>query len=102
MRSRKAAWRFLVRGAKVGLMHRSGTDGAGRVVESYIYRFDPTEYNGQNIEPGDWLLGVLWSDPAWADIKAGKITGFSIQGLANRVPAGNDDTLRDSVDNVKP
>jgi hypothetical protein len=98
----KAAWRFLVRGAKVGLMHRSGTDGAGRVVESYIYRFDPTEYNGQNIEPGDWLLGVLWSDPAWADIKAGKITGFSIQGLANRVPAADDNTLRDSVDNVKP
>jgi len=97
----KAAWRFLVKGAKVGLMHRQGTDGAGFVVESYIYRFEPTTYNGQSIEPGDWLLGVLWTDPAWADIKAGRITGFSIQGLAMRRPSTGETGLRDSAENDK-
>ena len=96
----KAAWRFLAKGGKVGLMHRPGTAGAGVVVESYIYRFDPVEYNGQRIEPGDWLLGVLWSDPAWADIKAGRITGFSIQGLAVRKPSA-ETGLRNSLDNEK-
>lgn len=80
-----AAWSYLRKGGRVGLDHRAGTDGAGTVVESYIWRGpDWPQENGYVVKAGDWLLGVLWSPEAWADIKAGKRTGFSPQGAARR------------------
>lgn len=84
----KAAWEFAKRiqegRASIGLMHLPGTEGAGTVVESYIYRGPTWEINGQVVQPGDWLLGVIWSEEAWKLIKAGKITGYSIQGMARK------------------
>jgi hypothetical protein len=81
----KAAWSFMRKGAKVGLDHREGTDGAGEVVESYIYRGpDWPQDNGYVVKAGDWLLGVCWPPRAWTDIKSGIRNGYSPQGGARR------------------
>ena len=80
------AWDFLRHHRKVGLLHQPGTDGAGNVVESYIYRGPRWEINGEVVEPGDWLLGVVWRADAWERIKNGEFTGYSIQGWGRRVP----------------
>lgn len=80
-----AAWSFLQKGGRIGLDHRDGTDGAGRVVESYLYRGpDWPQPNGYVVKAGDWLVGVVWDEASWADIKAGRRTGFSPQGAAKR------------------
>lgn len=84
-----AAWSYLAKSPEVGLWHADGTDGAGRVVESYVYRgpdwtvkaADGTEHT---ITAGDWLLGIQWGAQAWEDVKAGRIGGVSMQGRAER------------------
>ena len=78
----RTAWQYMVQRRGVGLMHKSGTDGAGTVVESYIYRGPEWKIGEQVIKSGDWLLGVIWNDTAWKLIKAGDFKGFSIQGWA--------------------
>lgn len=90
---RAAAWRALGRMVKVGagLMHQPGTDGAGRVVESYIYRgpdWTLTDTTGktQTIKDGDWMMGVVWEPEPWEAIKMGKIVGYSLQGVARQEP----------------
>lgn len=85
----KAAWSYMQKGGNVGLHHQSGTDGQGTVVESYIYRGEPwvvkaADGSDQTIMPGDWLVGVVWSEEAWPLIKAGIVNGFSPQGSARR------------------
>ncbi|HVA05516.1 MAG TPA: XkdF-like putative serine protease domain-containing protein [Acidimicrobiales bacterium] len=81
----KAAWSFMKNGGRIGLDHRKGTDGAGTVVESYIYRGpDWPQENGYVVKAGDWLLGVVWDEPSWVEIKSGSRTGFSPQGGARR------------------
>ncbi len=81
----QAAWAFMRKGGRVGLDHRKGTGGAGTVVESYIWRGpDWAQANGFVVKSGDWLLGVVWSPEAWADIKAGRRSGYSPQGMARR------------------
>jgi hypothetical protein len=84
-----AAWEFMKRVQKgqatIGLMHRAGLVGVGVVVESYIYRGPEWRIGDQVVMPGDWLLGVIWEEAAWELIKAGEITGYSIQGLARKV-----------------
>lgn len=81
----KAAWGYLASGAEVGLFHADGTEGAGRIVESYIYRGPDWEIaESLVIKSGDWLIGTIWSEPAWDQIKAGEINGTSMQGRAAR------------------
>ena len=89
----KTAWNFMGKdgmASRVGLMHRPGTAGAGRVVESYIYRGPKWEQKAagdvapQMVEPGDWLLGVVWNDEGWQAVKSGQIKGYSLQGLARK------------------
>ncbi len=81
----KAAWNYLQKSGTVGLHHAEGTTGAGKVVESYIYRGpDWPQDNGYIVKSGDWLIGVLWNDEGWNLVKSGKINGFSPQGKAKR------------------
>lgn len=83
-----AAWRFMASGASPsGTMHKDGTGGAGQVVESYIYRGPTWKVEGEVVEPGDWMLGVVWDETTWGRIKAGELNGYSLQGLAAREPA---------------
>lgn len=76
----ETAWRYLQERRGVGLMHLDQTGGSGVPVESYIYRGPDWHIAGQVIKNGDWLLGVIWSEPAWDQIERGELTGYSMQG----------------------
>jgi len=94
----KAAWSFAQKDkltGRVGLMHKSGTDGAGKVVESYIYRgpewkFKDTSGREQTIVPGTWMLGTVWNDEGWQMIQRGAVTGYSLQGVARKFANGEE------------
>lgn len=83
----KAAHSFLASSPVVGRDHADGTEGAGTVLESFIWPADDWTPDGSayTVKQGDWLVKVQWSEEAWADIKAGKIGGVSMQGKARRV-----------------
>lgn len=85
----KAAWSYLANSPNIGLWHENGTDGAGRVVESYIYRgpdwvIKAANGSEQTVQAGDWLLGIQWDDEGWSAIKEGRGNGVSMQGRTNR------------------
>jgi hypothetical protein len=81
----KAAWEFLASRPEVGLQHADGTVGAAQVVESYIYRGPAWDVgNGVVVKSGDWLVGAICDETTWADVKKGKYTGISMQGMARR------------------
>lgn len=81
----KAAWRFLRDVRQSGLFHIDGTEGAAEVVESYIYRGPDWDLgDGVIVKSGDWLVGAVLSERAWAMYKAGKLNGWSPQGVARR------------------
>jgi hypothetical protein len=43
---------------------------------------------GQVTYPKDTVfLGVVWNDEAWADVKAGRLRGYSIGGYSDRMMA---------------
>lgn len=85
----KAAWGYARDHRQIGLMHADGTEGAGEVVESYIYRGPDWCMKGVDgtdvtVVAGDWLLGVQWSPDAWTAIKSGEVKGYSFHGKARR------------------
>jgi Putative phage serine protease XkdF len=82
----KAAHSFLANSPVVGVDHADGTDGAGTVLESFIWPAGDWTPDGSayTVKEGDWLVKVQWSDEAWGRIKAGEITGVSMQGKARR------------------
>lgn len=80
----KAAWDYM-QNPEVGLYHEDGTNGAGRVVESYIWRGPDWQVSDDfTVTKGDWLIGVQWDEPTWGEIKAGRINGTSMQGRTER------------------
>lgn len=89
-----AAWNYMRNHREVGTFHpefsgRGESGSAAEVVESYIYRGPDWTVKAADgsevlIKAGDWLGGFIWSEPAWADIQAGKIGGVSPQGKARR------------------
>lgn len=84
-----AAWSYLTKSGSVGLHHLDGTEGHGRVVESYIFRgpdWHVTAVDGseQVIKAGDWLMGTVWDEPTWAAVKRRELNGLSPQGRAQR------------------
>ena len=104
----KAAWSFMLGGQQHGLFHVDGTEGAARPVESFIYRNPvPWIVSGDSavrkavaglaaeaeacagpgdmvVHEGDWCLGAILDDRAWQLHKAGRINGWSPQGVARR------------------
>jgi Putative phage serine protease XkdF len=82
----RAAWNFMLKGQQHGLFHVDGTEGAARTVESAIYR-NPIPWvisDDLMIRKGDWYIGALLNDTAWSAYEAGRIGGFSPQGVARR------------------
>jgi Putative phage serine protease XkdF len=85
----EAAWNYLTKSQQVGLWHKDGTDGAGQVVESYIYRgpdwaIKAADDSEQVIRSGDWLVGIRWNEDTWPLVKEGKVGGVSMQGKTKR------------------
>lgn len=96
-----AAWRFVAKGSRVGLLHsgfragnedldaNDGTEGHALVVESSVYRGPDwvlKDADGEDvvIKAGDWLVGAVLDETAWDLWKRGRITGWSPQGVATR------------------
>ena len=104
----KAAHSFMLSGQQHGLFHVDGSEGAARPVESFIYR-NPVPWLVSDraevrkalaelaaevekcagpddliVRDGDWCLGAILSPKAWDLYKAGKINGWSPQGVARR------------------
>ncbi len=84
----KAAWSFLRNGPRVGAFHIDGTDeggGMATVVESYIHRGPDWDLgDGIVVRKGTWVIGAILDPRAWAAHKAGRINGWSPQGVARR------------------
>lgn len=81
-----AAWSFMLGGHQHGLFHADNSEGAARTVESGIYR-NPIPWvidDDLIVRKGDWTVGVLADDEAWALHGQGKIGGLSPQGGAKR------------------
>lgn len=83
-----AAWNYLKDHRAVGAWHAEGGQGAGTVVESYVWPDGAPDWqpdgSGYVVKAGDWLMGVIWEDDAWAEIEAGRMRGLSPQGTAQR------------------
>jgi hypothetical protein len=84
-----AAWSYMTKSRQVGLWHEAGTEGAGDVVESYIYRgpdwvIKAADGSEATVKAGDWLIGIRWSEETWPLVKSGRIGGVSMQGKAVR------------------
>ena len=43
-----------------------------------------TTSNGCTVTKGTWLIGAILDEHSWALAKAGKLNGFSMQGVARR------------------
>ncbi len=88
---REAAWAYLEKSPLVGAWHENGTEGTGRVVESFIWPDDASDWHmkavdgsEQVVKSGDWLVGIRWDESAWQLIKEGRASGVSMQGAAKR------------------
>lgn len=87
---RKAASSYI--GSRlVGFNHEDGTEGHATVTDSMVwpeefgvFKFVGSDGTEQEIHPGDWLMGALFDAETWPDIRKGKYTGWSIQGMAAR------------------
>jgi hypothetical protein len=85
----KAAWGYLRNGGQVGVRHADGTEGAGDIVESYVYRgpdwlIQAADGSEVIIKSGTWLIGTIWDEATWDAIEKGELGGTSMQGTARR------------------
>jgi len=82
---RVAAHKFMAEFQNIGIQHSELAKQVD-ILESFLA---PTSFSegGKDVKKGTWLLAVrVKSATLWADIKAGKFTGFSIGGTAMRRP----------------
>jgi hypothetical protein len=78
---RKAAHDYLVHFRNSGIQHERLANGRIEVLESYLAPA-PMNINGVEVKPGTWIMVMRIADEAlWAEVKAGKFTGFSIGGV---------------------
>jgi hypothetical protein len=81
----KAAHKFMAnfnRTTKLGLMHTIFGEIGVELVESFITPA-AMKIGGRKVKKGSWIMKVkVTNDQLWKKIKAGKITGFSIGGIA--------------------
>lgn len=88
---REVAQDFIGGSRTAGIMHKRAPDGSavqiGRIVESIVIDKSMAKTLGISSDNEGWLITVKVDDPAtWADIKAGKLSMFSIGGRGSRVP----------------
>jgi len=81
----EAAHAYMLDSQAGSYMHREIIDGI-HLVESFIVRADST-INGVAIKSGTWIVGWKIDNPELREqIRAGKITGMSIGGSAEKYP----------------
>jgi 2'-5' RNA ligase len=83
-----AAHRFLARynqETELGVMHKIFGNVGLELYESWVTKVQQI-IGGQPVKKGSWVMTVhVLDESRWKDIKAGKITGFSIGGVATVV-----------------
>jgi len=82
---RKAAQIFMKKGSQANLnMQHTDTPAKTYIYQSYIVddsRGMPSP-TGLNLPNGSWVLGAKVESPeVWAEVKAGRANGFSIEGM---------------------
>ena len=84
---RKAAWLFLQKYQRLGLMHeREAVKDEMEVVESYIAPTD-MRLGDVTIRRGTWLLGArIKCADLWKKVKSGQFAAWSVDGEALRQP----------------
>lgn len=86
---REIAQQYMKNGFQNSLnLNHSSTPAKSYVFQSYIVDSSKGINAPKGIECGDgsWIVGVKVEDKdVWADVKAGKMKGFSIEGLFNQV-----------------
>lgn len=97
----KALWGYVQRGDRRIRKQHNVDVVAGEWVEAVSWpqevTLDMTQANGvvkQVTFPANTpFLGVIWNEEAWEEVKAGKLTGYSIGGTANmlEVDLGDDE-----------
>lgn len=68
----------------LGYMHAAWGDDIGDIVECYIAPADLV-INGEYVQKGTWLMGVVWSPEYFKKVEKGEITGFSMGGRGRRI-----------------
>ena len=71
---------------RLGDQHTSWDDDESQVVECYLAPAD-MQIGEEQITKGTWLLGVVWSEDAFAKIVSGERTGLSMGGFGKTVEA---------------
>lgn len=83
---RNAALGFMEQFRRVGIMHTFDASSLVQIVESWIAPSD-FELDGHAVTKGTWLMSHRINDDSiWSLILDGSITGFSIGGVARRIP----------------
>ncbi len=78
----RAAHRWMIESRNMKLMHRFNTDKL-KPVESFIAPAD-FRLGGKEITKGTWVLvSKVFDDAIWRDVKAGKLTGYSLGGRSS-------------------
>jgi DNA adenine methylase len=81
---RKAAHVWMEEYGGLGLQHSVRVDDRVKVLETYVAPAD-FELDGEKVKKGSWLMAVrILDDAIWNDVKAKRLTGFSIGGSARR------------------
>ncbi len=79
---RFAAHFFMEKFGNTGLMHEQFINDDAVIIETYVAPVGMT-IEGRKIKKGTWLVGMrIHSESLFDDIKAGRLTGFSIGGIA--------------------
>lgn len=80
---RKASEYFMEHARTLGLMHETAlTEKKVKILENYVAPCDLT-IDGQRVKKGTWLLAArILDDKLWQAVKAGSLTGWSIEGSA--------------------
>lgn len=82
----QAAHQFLARfneSTKMGLMHKVFGNVGIDLVESWVAPV-PLEIGSKRVKKGTWIMTVkVVDDELWKMVKSGKLTGFSIGGVAS-------------------
>lgn len=81
----EAAHKFLRQynsGTQMGVQHAMFGNIGVELVESHVTKED-MQMGDEQVKKGSWLMTVhVTNDRIWSDVKEGKITGFSIGGVA--------------------
>ena len=81
---REAAHFFMENYAQIGLMHSGLVGKRVAILESYVAP-EAFEVGGEKVQKGTWLLAArVRDDELWELVKAGKLDGWSIGGVALR------------------